>query len=432
MVKFIRKFLSLMSVVLITIAFCAPAFADISDSIMGDVGDFGSLATEHNREALVNNMKNDMTEFQSEYEREYIDTGVPVEAKLGISFMQALSSVAHVLNDSLVRFVIIFLIAAFAFWVMFEVYRLISDSKTKVRPTVEDIAKKGITFGIWIILLGFGLTELFGMIMGPIVAFGSYISNIILDTVAQYGGFVLSDTCAAIKDYAVIHMKDTSVIDPEFAADIICVPTRMSGFYYGAIKFGWKIMISSLGVSTFSFISGLIFVGLFTYAAFKFAFVAFGVIADLFLVVILLPFTAVAETLNKTKYEGIAGKIYNGLLGLFNTESFSLSAQVKKFIDASVYFIALSIAVAIGGALLANGLQIDSQTHIIKIINGDRITMMLIGALVAYIAVHVDDIAKTLGGGIEYTLGTELSNDVTNLYKGAKKRLEEFIKNVKK
>ena len=117
---------------------------------------------------------------------------------------------------------------------------------------------------------------------------------------------------------------------------------------------------------------------------------------------------------------------------MFNTESFSLSAQVKKFIDASVYFIALSIAVAIGGALLANGLQIDSQTHIIKIIKGDRITMMLIGALVAYIAVHVDDIAKTLGGGIEYTLGTELSNDVTNLYKGAKKRLEEFIKNVKK
>ena len=292
--------------------------------------------------------------------------------------------------------------------------------------------KRGAVLGVWLLILNFGLPKLFGMIMGPIISFGSYISNMILDATAANGGYALSDTCAAIRAYAATHMTDTSVVTTEFAGDIICLPARMSGFYHGAIKYGWEILVSGLGVRTFSVIVGLALVIIFTYAAFKFMIAAFGVIADLFLVVILLPFTAISETINKTDYEGMAGKIYNGFLGLFNAESFSLSNQAKKFIDAAIYFVSLAIAVSIGGALLANGLEFNPVTHIVSIPNGDTVTMLLIGALVAYVATHVDDIAKLIGGGIEYTLGTELSNDAKTLYKSTKKRIAEVIKAAKK
>lgn len=438
----IKRFLSFIIMAVCVIGVSVPTFAaDAGDlSNLADIGEYGAWTTEHNREVLVGNMKSDIEAFQSGSELEYIETGVPIEAKLGIILMKALSHVAEVLNASLVRFVIIFLIAAYCFWVMFQAYRLISatkaqvfaQSKVKTPDTIKDILKRGITLGIWLLLLGFGLPRLFGMIMGPVVALGSYVAHLILNAAAANGGYALSDTCAAIHTYAAEHMTNSPIIDTNFAADIICVPTRMSEFYYGSIKYGWEIMISGLGVSTFSFLTGLIFVILFTYAAFKFAITAFGVIADLFLVVILLPFTAISETLAKTDYEGIAGKIYNGFLGLFNPETFSLSNQIKKFVDASIYFVSLAIVVAIGGALLANGLQIDPLTHIATPMNGDRITMLLIGALVAYVATHADDVAKIIGGGIEYTLGTELSKDAKTLYNSTKKKIEELIKAAKK
>ena len=429
----IKRFLSIIMMAVCLIGISAPiCVAESNLSGFGDIGDFGKWATEHNREILVGNMKSDIETFQSGSELEYIETGVPIEAKLGVIFIKALSHVADILNASLVRFVIIFLIAAFVFWVMFQAYRMFSNSKASTKDTIKDIVKRAVTLGIWLLLLGFGLPRLFGMIMGPIVSFGSYIAHLILNAAASNGGYALSDTCAAIHTYTAQHMANTYIIDSEFAADIICVPTRMSEFYYGSIKYGWQVMISGLGLSTFSFLTGLIFVILFTYAAFKFAITAFGVIADLFLVVILLPFTAISETIAKTDYDGIAGKIYNGFLGLFNPESFSLSNQVKKFVDASVYFVSLAIVVAIGGALLANGLQFDPISHIATPLNGDRITMLLIGALVAYISTHAGDVAKTIGGGIEYTLGTELSNDAKNLYKETKKKIVEVIKAAKK
>ncbi len=432
MCKFIKKILSYVMAVICIIGLSGVACAAGGNLDPGDIGDYGVWTTEHNREVLIQNISHDVKEFQTQYERDYIETGVPIEAKLGIMFIKALSYVSEILNLSLVNFAIIFVIVAFVFWIMFQSYKIMTDKKTEIKPTVRKFVVRGITLGIWLIVLGAGLPRLFGMIMGPIMAFGSYISNFILDAAAANGGFALSDTCAAIHAYATQHMTNTSVITADFAADIICVPARLSGFYYGAIKYGWEILLSGIGTSTFSFLTGLILVFIFTFTAFKFMFTSFGVIADLFLVVILLPFTAIAETINKTDYEGIAGKIYNGFLGIFDLGSFSLSNQIKKFVDAAIYFVALAIAIAIGGALLANGFQFDPVTHIVRIVDGDRMTMLLIGALVAYIATHVGDIAQLIGGAIEYTLGTELSKDAKNFYNGTKKKIEEIIKNLKK
>lgn len=430
MKKTLRNFLLKLCVAVVAILLYTPVFAVSTNLSTGDIGDYGAWTTEHNREVLIDEMKADITSFQSESSREYINTGVPIEAKLGIVFIRALTHIVNVLDGSLVRFVNIFLIVAFVFWVMFEAYKLITDGKTKAMPMFEDILRKAIILGIWLIILGVGLRDIFGAIMGPIVEFGSYISNLILDSVASAGGFKLSDSCAAIHSYAAANMTDTSIIDSSVAANIMCVPTRMSAFYYGAIAFGWKLVVGGIGTSLFTVVIGLLLVGLFVFSAYKFAFVAFGVIADLFLVIILLPFTAIAENLNKTSYKGIAGDIYNGFLGIFKAEK--LSSQIKKFLDAAIYFISLSVVVAIGGALLAGAVSLNSETHIITVFDGNVVTLLLTGALVAYIASHADEIAKSIGGGIDSALGGELKKDVTNLYKDGKDKVLKFIKALKK
>ncbi len=431
MIKITKKILFILFATFIATGNVCVAHAATSNLATGDIGEYGAWTTEHNLTVFVDNIKTDATAFQSQYEREYIDTGVPLVAKLGISFMRALTHVAHILDESLVRFVKIFLIVAFLFWAMFEGYRMITDASVKTLPTFQDIIKKAIILSIWLLLLGGGLRWFFGILMGPIVSFGSYVANIILDTVAQYGGFEFSDTCAAIRSYAATRVTDTSIVTPEFAADIICMPTRLSGFYYAAIRFGWSLIIGGFGVSMFTVLIGIILVCMFVYAAYKFAFVAFGVIADLFLVVIMLPFTAISETLNKTSYKGIAGNIYNGFHAVFAKTS-SLSEQVKKFVNAAVYFVSLSIVIAISGALLAGAVTLNRETHILTILDGNVITLLITGILVAYIAGHVEDVVKTLGGGIEYAMGTELSNDVKKLYNGTKKKVAEFIKTLKK
>jgi len=431
MKNIIKRFLSIICIVSVAVVFVMPTIADTTGNLStGDIGKFGTWTTEHNREELLNNVQNDLKEFESEYGREYVETGVPLEARLGIVFVRALSYVSQVLDNSLVRFVNIFLVIAFMFWIMLYAYQMISDGgKTKPMNAFQEIAKKGAILAIWLILLNGGIQWFFGAIMGPIFGFSSYVSDLILNATAETGGYTLADNCAAIHAYAATQLANNSTFTPEFAANIICVPARLSGFYYGAIKFGWNLMISGLGLSTFTLLVGLILVCLFVYTAFKFLFVAFGVIADLFLVVIMLPFTAIAETVNKTSYKGIAGDIYNGFLKLFNASS--LSSQIKKFVDAAIYFISLSIIIAIAGALLASAIQLNSETHLITILDGDVVTLLLTGALVAYIATHADEFAKSIGGAIDYAIGSDLQKDLKTVYKDTKKKAEAFIKALK-
>lgn len=429
MIRYIKNlFIKIMVVSVTTVSVCAPVYAELNLN-GGEVGEYGEWATDINKETIVSNIRNEASEFQSAFEREYIETGVPIEARLGIAFINGLGSVTKVLDNSLVRFVNIFLILAYAFWVLFEGYRLATDGKSKAMPVVEEIFKKGIMLVIWLMLLGGGLQQLFEIIMGPIMAFGSYIANMILDGVAEAGNFTISDTCGAIKAYAISNAAPDAPVAPEFAADIMCVPTRMSGFYYAAIKYGLGLALHGIGTSLFTVLVGALLVYLFLKAAFKFAFIAFDVVADLFLTVIMLPFTAIAETLPKTSVKGVAGDIYNGFLGLFKASN--VSSQVTRFINAAIYFVALSIVVSIGGALLAGAIELNAQTHVYTVINGDVVTLLLTGALVVYIADHADDIAKTIDGGIKYTADSQISTDIKNFYSGAKERAMNFFKKLK-
>ena len=172
---------------------------------------------------------------------------------------------------------------AFAFWIMFETYKMIQDGKGEIQKLMTDIVKKGVLIAIWVVILRFGPAQVFMWVMGPIISVSTYVSDLILGAVAQSAGADLPDTCAAIREYAAAHTSANNIVNATAAADMLCVPTRMSGFCYTAIAAGWKWMTAGIGTSAFSVIGGLIFIIVFIMLAWKFAFVALGVIADLFL-----------------------------------------------------------------------------------------------------------------------------------------------------
>lgn len=375
-------------------------------------------ATEENRTALIGNLSNDLQVFEHDANKQLVADYVPIEAKIGMAFMNAMGMVGRVLEISLVRFMMIFIIIMYAFWIAFEAYQIINGS-ANAQKTVESIVKKGGMILIWAIVLNFGAAQLFMWIMGPIISVATYISDLILNAMASYVGADLPDTCAAIHQYAAAHTATGSIIDAGAAADLMCVPTRLSGFFYTGVAVGFKWMLAGLGFNAFSFLMGTLFIILFIMCIWKFAVIALGVIADLFLGIFMLPFTALTETIGTTSYKGIAGDLFNGFAKLLAGES--LSAQIGRFVKAAIYFVSLSIVVAVCMAMMSGVITIELGSQAPSITNSGFVVTLMVGMLVWYLADRAESIAKDLGGAIDASLGNKIKEDAIKLGKAAYK-----------
>ena len=391
----------------------------------GDIGDYGAWATEHNLQTLTSEMSEDVRFFQSEFQNQIVADYVPVEAKIGLAFMNAMTYMGRILDSSLVRFATIFIAIAFMFWIGFEAYQMIIG-KSEVKKTIEGIVKKGFTIAIWVFVIEYGVAETFMLVAGPIITIGTYMSDLILNAVTTTAGASLPDTCGAIREYAAAHISPDAIVDARAAADIMCVPTRLSGFFYTAVAAGWKWMLAGIGHSMFTFIMGVMFIVIFLINIWKFALMALGVIADLFLAIFMLPFTAIAETVGKTSYNGIAGTIFNGFLGLFKTEN--LTTQINRFINAAIYFVSLSIVVALCTAILSGVVTADLASQVPSIDNEGFMITLIIGCLVAYLADKALNIAKDLGGSIDDSMGQQFGKDITKLAKNIQGTAQKYWK----
>lgn len=430
MIQTLRKILSKIIVATFVVTISVPVFAATSNLPgMPDIGDHGQWLTENNRSAFVGELSSDIGKFQGDFQNQLVQDYVPIEAKVGLAFMNGMSFVAKILDSSLVRFMEIFIIIAFAFWIMLEAYKMMTDGKGKVQELLMGILKKGTKISIWIIVLHFGPAKIFMWVMGPIITISTYMSDLILNSVAQSAGANLPDTCAAIREYAMTHISADNIIDPRAAADIMCVPTRMSGFCYTAIAAGWEWINFGIGTSLFTVGAGVTFIVAFLLVAWRFAFIALGVIADLFLGVMMLPFTAVAETVNKTSYKGIVGNIYNGFLAIFNTES--LSAQISRFIQAAIYFVSLSIVIAFCAAMLSGVFDSNLASNIPTLENQDFLTTLLVVLLTWWFANKASQIASDLGGKIDSSVGTKIQKDAKDYWKAAKKQYKSWSDAIK-
>lgn len=432
--KSLRKILSKIFVAVLATVLVTSAFGATANLPMGDIGDHGTWATENNREKFLTNITHDVEQFSGDFQNQLVRDYVPLEAKIGLAFMNALSFISGVLDSSLVRFVILFMFIAFAFWIIFETYNMMQSGRGDIQKHLTEIVKKGTMIAVWVIILRFGPAKLFMWVMGPIVSVGTYVSDLILGAVAESAGADLPNTCAAIREYAVAHTSANNIIDATAAADMLCVPTRMSGFCYTAIAAGWKWITAGIGTSAFSVVGGIVFIYIFIKLAWKFAFMALGVIADLFLGVMMLPFTALTQTIGSTSYKGMAGNIFNQFLGIFSAES--LDAQIERFVKSALYFVSLSIVVAFCAALMSGVIDTDLASRVPNLNPGGFIETLLVVALTWWFANRGMEIAEKLSGKkITTTVGDQMRGDVTTLWNktyGTAKDWWEIIRGGKK
>lgn len=425
MQQYIRCLLSGLMVLIASLCIIVPSYGAETNLPSGDVGDYGAWTTENNLKKFSGQLSQDIDAFQSEFQTKIVQNYVPIEAKIGLAFMNGLSYVARVLDSSLVRFVIIFMIIAYMFWASFEAYTIITG-KSNTKDKVFEIIKRGGLVFMWVAVLKVGPAQAFMMLMSPIMQTATYVSDGILNVVSSVAGISLPDTCAAIREYAATHISDSNILSSSHAADIMCVPTRLSGFCYSAVAIGWKWMSLGIGRSAFSFLCGGVFVGGFIYVAWRFAFIAFGVIADLFMGVMMLPFTALSETVGKTSYKGIIGDLFNGFMELFKAES--LKAQISRFIDAALHFIVLSIVIALCAGLLSEVVTLNSADAIPQIETPGFFITILILALSIYFAKNADKIATEIGGAINTSTGDTLRSDINNMWGKTKKGAKDLWK----
>lgn len=414
MINNVIKFLSKMFVALCVLGvFLSPSMGADNLPSVGDIGDWGTLSTEHNQQAFISSIGSDISEFSASFENKLVSDFVPPEVYVGMALMNGLSIVGHVLDTSLVRFVVIFIVIMFVFWLIGETYQMMTKGGENIQKFFEDAVKKAIVITMWIIVLQFGLGRVFMWIVGPIINIGTYLSDFILNSVVTIAGVSLPDTCGAIHQYVASHASDALVMDSATAADIMCVPTRMSGLFYTAVAAGFKWMFAGIGTSAFTFLIGAVFVVMFIWLIWKFMVMAFGVIVDLFLAVLLLPFTAIAETVSKTSYKGIAGEMLNKFTDIFKPQN--LESQILRFINAAVYFVALSVIIALCYAMFSTVVTPNMAKGVPTAQNNDFMVVLLTGTLVAYIASRGGQIATSIGGKIETDTGKAMVDDVKNL-----------------
>ena len=411
----ILKFISKIFIcVLCVLCLCNASFS--ADNIPhGDVGEYGNWMTRDNMTKYNTDLSGDVKNFQQTFQTNLHSSNfVPVEVKLGLVFMQALSSIDYVLQISLVRFVVWFLFLMYAFWIALEAYKLIRES-SDYKKVLYDIFIKGLTIAVWIMVLEIGPAKLFTMIITPIISLGVYLSDFILGAVAQTYNVVIPDTCATIHQYVDANTSKQLLINADTAANIMCLPARLSVYFYHATASAFEWMVNGFGNSPTMVIVGAVCVVMFIGCIFKYAFMTLGVVADLFLTLLMLPFTAVAESMPASKESNYAGQIFSGLLKVFNTKK--LSDVISVFINATIYFVSLAIVIAICAALLTNIVSISTTNEYTV---GSAMTTILCGALVFYLAGQAEKLAESIGGKINNSFGKQLQSDTKTLWGNVK------------
>ena len=93
----------------------------------GEISEYGNWLNQTNLEMFHSGISEDFQKFEPKMNLD-AKTFVPIEAKLGLVFMKALSGLDTFLQMSLVQFVIVFLLVVYAAWVGHEAFKMINDS----------------------------------------------------------------------------------------------------------------------------------------------------------------------------------------------------------------------------------------------------------------------------------------------------------------
>jgi hypothetical protein len=411
----------------------SPAHA-VDINLPGDIGNFGAWSTPNNHAIIIGNLGKDLNALQNNFQN-VMTSGdvVPLEARVARAVISAIERVGNVMERSLFGFISIFIAIMLLFWIMIQGY-VFATKRGDLKDFAYKLVKQVAVCGVWIWIISQNPAAMFMSVMGPIIYVGSYFSDLILNTVTSSVGMQIPDSCAAIHNYIAENPASGTLIPGDALANMICVPTRLSGFFYTCVSAGFKWMSAGIGASAMTFFVGLAFVVVFFMNIWKFAIMALGVIVELFLVLLFLPFTAIAEAFKgmKTDGGGMAGDIFGKFGGIFKTVD--LSSTIQRFINAVIYFFCLSVIIAVCAALLSAVVTTDMAAEVPTIDTQGFVTVFLTGCLVFYLANQAENLARELGGTGEDggAFGKAVRGDLKTLWGGTKKNAAEIWKILRK
>jgi hypothetical protein len=366
-------------------------FTDIFRKKLSSVNDSAQNDIDQLKKGFLGNFNKDGS---------LVEGFVPLEAKVGRIFISVLSDLSRAIYTKLMPFLNMFIVMMLTFWIFGETWKMMSFTgdrdywKLAIR-----ITKKVLLIAAWLWVLNNDPAKLFMILINPLIVVGTAASDLILNGVLNMLDAEMPDTCGAI--HAWVGNGADGLISNDSVANLLCMPTRVTTFFYTNINAGFNLMGEGLkNLLPVTFLMGLVFVVLFVINTWRFIIATLGVIVDLFFVLMFLPFTAVKECFKAkdTKYDGIFAPIWTQLLGLVGGQT--LSEQIRKFVGAVIYFIVLSIISAISLIMIAG----------FKPTLDNAITLIIVGFLIFYMMSkeQVNKIAKMVSGEVDTGFGEQV------------------------
>ncbi len=358
---------------------------------------------------------------------------IPIETKIAKLTIDSMTYVAQMLYPIFMNIITWFLITLLAWWIALESYALI-ESGSDTKKFAESIVKKSIIVVIWIAILQSNPAQIFMFFAGPIISLGTYISDLILTTTV---GVDTLHTCDAIRAY--VASDPLTTVEPflsnETTANMLCMPARISTFFYQCISTGFYWMKYGFGTSGLMVITGIMFVIVFIINAFNFAISVLSVIADLMLTLFFLPFVAI-----KTCFGGgdtsvknpIVKTVFQTVTGMFATGD--ISKLIETLVKALFYFCILSVIAGMSYALMQGAFNTTGDLRNITPSMNDTsfMTVFLCGLLTLYMIRNAEKFSEKLGGAInrEYAklIDKNIKSGWKDLNETAKKLYTSAIK----
>ncbi|MDR0319556.1 MAG: hypothetical protein LBH81_02340 [Rickettsiales bacterium] len=334
--------------------------------------------------------------------------GVPLDIRAGLLVVEGLSTVAMLIYKNLIDVIIWLLFIFFAFWWGLEAWSVVY-AKSKISDTVKKAVKKGIIITVAVFVLKSNPAEWFMILMSAVARVGNYAADLFL---TEATGMGISQSCAAVHAMVVAGGNSFGFLGPENVASVLCMTGRITEFFWTALSQSFALIGTGIGTNVALAVLGVAGVALFLWCAVKFTIMTLGVVVDMTLMLMFLPFVAFKESFKDgwSKDAPFASAIFERIANSFGGGD--ISGQIKKLVQVLIYIIAVALISSIC-YLLMKGILAE---------NGNSMVYTLLGgALCAYLISQTDKIATQMGGAVDKEWTGKIQENVNSLAAAAKK-----------
>lgn len=345
-------------------------------------------------------------------------TDLPLDIRAALTITEGLGTTSEIIYGNLLGVIISLLWIFFAFWFGLQAWGIMRGD-LQIRDASEKIVKKMLLVIVAVFILESNPAEWFMLIFGGIASIGQYAGDLFLSSATGTG---MATSCGEIYNMIADADINFGFLGAENTASVICMTGRITEFFYAAIMTSFDLATANAGVDLLGLLLGVVGVVLFGYCIFKFAFITLGIIVDIMLMLMFLPFVAFTECFKSGwNDKELAGRIMSKIANAFGDED--LSKQIQTFIQAIIYIVAVSLVASLC-FLMISGIVANGDPNMIVMLTG--------GTLCAYMIYKTEKIAEDLGGKINDEWPKELRKNFDAAAKAMGKNIGNLTKMIRK